>query len=181
MQTEENANMTFRKATAADIPAIAEIYADIHTQEENREVTIGWIRSIYPTEATAQAALARDDLFVGEDDGQIIGAAIINKQQVPEYTLGAWKHPAPDDEVMVLHTLVIPGKARRSGLGTAFLRFYEEYALEHGCRYLRLDTNARNAAARAFYKKHGYEEIGVVPTVFNGIPGVDLVLIEKML
>jgi len=29
------------------------------------------------------------------------------------------------------------------------------------------------------YKKLGYKEIGIVPTVFNGIPGVNLVLMEK--
>ena len=173
--------MTFRKATAADIPAIAEIYADIHTQEENREVTIGWIRSIYPTEATAQAALARDDLFVGEDDGQIIGAAIINKRQVPEYALGTWRHPAADEEVMVLHTLVISPKSARVGYGRQFVDFYEQYAKSHNCPYLRMDTNARNVRARAMYKKLGYEEIGIVPCVFNGIEGVQLVLLEKTL
>ena len=27
----------------------------------------------------------------------------------------------------------------------------------------------------------GYREIGIVPTVFNGIPGVGLVLLEKNL
>ena len=35
--------------------------------------------------------------------------------------------------------------------------------------------------ARAMYKKHGYDEIGIVPTVFNGIPGINLVLLEKHL
>ena len=44
-----------------------------------------------------------------------------------------------------------------------------------------MDTNERNTAARAMYKKHGYEEIGTVPTVFNGIPGVNLILLEKHL
>lgn len=29
------------------------------------------------------------------------------------------------------------------------------------------------------YKKHGYKEIGIVPTVFNGIPDVMLVMLEK--
>ena len=31
------------------------------------------------------------------------------------------------------------------------------------------------------YKRLGYQEIGIVPTSFNGIPGVNLVLIEKNL
>ena len=39
----------------------------------------------------------------------------------------------------------------------------------------------KNARARAMYKKLGYKEIGVIPTVFNGIEGVNLVLLEKKL
>ena len=38
-----------------------------------------------------------------------------------------------------------------------------------------------NILARALYKKLGYKEIDIVPTVFNGIPGVNLVLLEKHL
>ena len=44
-----------------------------------------------------------------------------------------------------------------------------------------MDTNARNRAARQLYAKLGYKEIGIVPTVFNDIPGVQLVLLEKHL
>ena len=31
------------------------------------------------------------------------------------------------------------------------------------------------------YEKLGYREIGVIPTTFNGIEGVNLVLLEKAL
>lgn len=31
------------------------------------------------------------------------------------------------------------------------------------------------------YKKLGYKEIDIIPTDFNGIPGIDLVLLEKYL
>ena len=46
--------------------------------------------------------------------------------------------------------------------------------------YLRLDTNAKNIRARRMYKALGYREIGIVDTTFNDIPGVELVLLEKM-
>ena len=57
--------------------------------------------------------------------------------------------------------------------------FYEQYALSHNCHYLRMDTNAINQRARTLYKKLGYQEVGIVPTAFNGIENVQLVLLEK--
>lgn len=186
---------TIRKATPEDIPAIAAIYDEIHDREAAGETTTGWLRDVYPVRKTAEDAVARGDMFVQEigsradgsksDGGQsgsrIVGTGIINQIQVDVYADGDWQYPAEDNEVMVLHTLIISRKTEERGLGKQFLDYYEAFALENGCRYLRLDTNARNKAARAFYKKHGYTEIGIVPTVFNGIPGVDLVLIEKKL
>ena len=44
---------------------------------------------------------------------------------------------------------------------------------------MRLNTNEKNKRAREMYRKLGYKEVGIVPTVFNGIPDVNLVLLEK--
>ena len=170
-----------RKATESDILGVSALYDDIHTEEESGRAVIGWERGVYPTENTARKALADGELFVDEEDGKIIGAAIINQRQVDVYAGAPWSFAVSDDEVMVLHTLVISPKAGGRGYGRRFVQFYEDYALSHGCRYLRMDTNERNSRARAMYAKLGYKEIGIVPTVFNGIPGVGLVLLEKTL
>ena len=173
--------MQIRKATAADIAAISRIYEEIHTEEEVGLATVGWIRGIYPTEATALAALKRGELFTAEENGKIVGAAVINQQQVDVYRDGCWKYYAAEEEIMVLHTLVISPRQSRRGFGRAFVQFYEAYALEHGCPFLRMDTNARNARARAMYARLGYHEAGIVSCIFNGIEGVQLVLLEKTL
>ena len=168
-----------RKAKPGDLDAVERIYAEIHDAEEAGVLTTGWIRGVYPTRASAEAALVRDDLFVLEDGGCIAGSGIINRLQVDVYEGAPWQNRVPDDQVCVLHTLVVSPAHRGRGLGREFIRFYERYALESGCTELRIDTNARNAAARAMYAKYGYREIDVVPTVFNGIPDVRLVLLEK--
>lgn len=170
-----------RLAEEKDLPYVSEIYEELHTAEENGLATIGWIRGIYPTEKTAETAFRNGELFIEEDNGKIVGAAIINRKQVDVYSDGDWIHDAPDDEVMVLHTLVISPSAAGRGYGRRFVEYYETYALENGCRYLRMDTNARNTRARTMYRKLGYREAGIVPTTFNGIEGVQLVLLEKML
>lgn len=173
--------MDIRKATINDIDAIEKIYDEIHTAEENGKQTIGWIRGVYPVRATAEAALTRDDLFVLEDAGEIYGTAIINKVQVDSYSKANWKYKVDDDQVCVLHTLAISPKSAGRGYGKTFIEYYEKYATDHGCIELRMDTNERNSVARRMYKKNGYTEIDIVPTDFNGIPGVNLVLLEKYL
>ena len=170
-----------RKALEADIPAVTVIYDKLHTEEEAGRATIGWIRGVYPTEDTARQALSRGDLFVQEDGGAIVGAAIINQTQVDAYYGGPWQYAAEDNEVMVLHTLVIDPDAAGRGFGKQFVAFYEDYAIQNGCKVLRMDTNSRNLRARAMYGRLGYREAGIVPCVFNGIAGVGLVLLEKML
>ena len=173
--------MEIRKATKSDLDGVTRIYDAAHDAEEAGKTTVGWIRGVYPTRETAQAALDRDDLFVLCEDGKILGAAIINQIQVDCYAGALWQYDAPDDRVCVLHTLVVDPAAAGRGLGTKFVAFYENWARAHGLFELRMDTNARNAAARRLYARLGYREIAVVPTTFNGIPAVDLVMLEKNL
>lgn len=158
-----------------------QLYDEIHTAEEEKKQQIGWIRGVYPVRATAEMAVQRGDLFVLEEDGDIVGTGIINKIQVDSYRYGSWKHQVPDDQVCVLHTLMISPRHSGRGYARCFLAFYENYAREHGCTELRIDTQEKNVAARTMYKKHGYTEIGILTTDFNGIPGIPLVLLEKYL
>ena len=46
-----------RPATADDLPRIEQIYDAIHTAEETGAASVGWARGVYPTRATAQAAI----------------------------------------------------------------------------------------------------------------------------
>lgn len=173
--------LVFRKATEKDIIKVSEIYEYVHTCTENGDLNTGWVRNVYPTYHTAQTAFERGDLFVAEDEGNIVGTAIINQIQMEEYRYAKWKYDAPDNEVMVLHTLAILPSASGNGYGKEFVKFYEEYALSQNCVYLRMDTNVINSAARAMYKKLGFWETGIVDCIFNGISDVGLVLLEKKL
>lgn len=174
--------MIIRKAEARDLDAIESIYNKIFSkEEESGKVTTGWERGIYPRRETAEAALKRNDMFVMEDDGYIVGSGIINKEQVDVYEKAKWKFAAKDSEVMVLHTLVIDPDKSGMGYGKRFVDFYEDYAREKGCKYLRMDTNERNKPARSLYKSLAFDEIDCLSCIFNGLEGVNLILFEKKL
>lgn len=170
-----------RKANKNDIAAVAAIYEHILDGEDANQPKIGWLKGIYPVEATARAALERDDLFVCVEDGKIVASAIINKTQVDVYADCKWSLDCKDSEVMVLHTLTVEPACAGHGIGRKFVAFYEDYARRNNCKALRIDTNAVNRAARTLYAKLGYTEVGIVPCVFNGIPDVMLVCLEKLL
>lgn len=74
--------MNIRKANGNDMDAVEKIYNEIHRAEQKGEAQIGWEAGVYPVRQTAEDALKRDDLFVLEDDGVIIGSGTINQNQV---------------------------------------------------------------------------------------------------
>ena len=169
------------KASREHINRIAAIYESIHDLEEAGGASIGWIRSVYPTRETAEDAFRRGDLFVQIEDGQVVGAAVINQIQPDSYRQGKWTCHAPDDRIMVLHTLVTDPHYMRRGFGRVFVAFYEQFARKQECFLLRMDTNARNRTARQMYAGLGYTEVDIVPCDFNGIPDIRLVLLQKVL
>lgn len=168
-----------RRATLGDLPAIEAIYNAIHDLEAAGALTVGWQRGVYPTAETARAAIHANDMFVLEHEGRVVASARINREQMPAYADVPWRYPATDDEVLVMHTLTVDPALSRRGCARLFLEFYETAARQMNCAALRIDTNARNAVARAMYARHGYVESGIIPCEFNGIPGVHLVCLEK--
>lgn len=168
-----------RLAANSDIVAITQIYDEIHTQEEKGITTTRWVRYVYPTRKTAEDAISLQEMYVLEDGGEIVAAAKINQEQMPQYSVADWTIPAKPEDVLVLHTLVVSPRVAKKGYGKAFIAFYNSLAKQRGCTVLRIDTNERNQVARKLYASVGFKEIGIVPCTFNGIEGVGLVCMER--
>ena len=98
------------------------------------------------------AATARGEraLLVAEDSGGTIGTVQLILD-LPENQ----PHRA-DVSKMLVH-----GRARRQGVGTAMLRAVEELARELGKSLLVLDT--ASAEAERLYARLGWERVGIVP------------------
>ena len=84
-----------RKANREDIASVVKIYDAILDDEEAGNRRIGWVRGVYPTFRTAEEAFEKGTLFVCEDDGKIVAAAKIDREQVPEYADCHWQRHSP--------------------------------------------------------------------------------------
>lgn len=171
--------MEIRLAKEEDISKIERIYDEIHEFEEEGKYSTGWIKGVYPTKNTILQGLSEKDLYVLENHLEIVASARINNKQMEEYKQGNWTKVLPNNQVLVLHTLTVRPKESGHGYARLFIEFYNCLAKRRNCCSLRIDTNAKNIKAREMYKDLGFEEVGIVPCEFNGITGVNLVLLER--
>lgn len=81
-----------------------------------------------------------------------------------------------DEDAHLCLLAVLPAWQRR-GIGARLVRWLEAAALEAGIGVIRLEARRRNAAARAFYRRLGYEEI-MLSTGYYG-PNEDAVRFAK--
>lgn len=173
--------MEIRKAKGEDIKEIGRIYSAIHDEIEAGRYNMKWQRDLYPTIAWAQERYEIGDLYVMEDDGEVVATAVINHNPLPEYFDGKWHQPQDYSKVLILHSLVVDPAKMKKGYGRAFVEYFEQMGIAAGCNRLRLDTQAMDMPARSLYHKLGYVEADFVPCQFKGIRDIDLVLIEKLL
>jgi len=78
-----------------------------------------------------------------------------------------------------LITLDVLAPYRRQGLGTLLLDAVETGLAARGVRSVELETATNNHAAIAFWQKHGYRTVGVLPRYYLG--RIDAYLMRKPL
>ena len=76
-------------------------------------------------------------------------------------------------------TIDVRAEARRHRVGSALLEAAEERARQNRSRHIFLETAVNNAAAIAFYKRHGYELIKTIPRYYKD--NLDALLLGKRL
>jgi len=73
------------------------------------------------------------------------------------------------DDVAHLNLLAVAAPHRRQGIGRRLIRWLSESAVEAGVFRIDLELRARNAAARAFYERLGFEALNVVQGYYQGL------------
>ena len=151
--------MTIRKAAAEDLQAIVSIYDEIHGREEAGEVTIGWIRDVYPVRKTAEDAISRGDMFVQEDEtGAVTATGIINQVQVDVYEKGEWQ--------MVFGLCTLPDYRQR-GFAQTLLKEFIRTAKSEGRKGVVLTCKKELIT---YYEKFGFVSEGVTEnSVIGGV------------
>jgi [ribosomal protein S18]-alanine N-acetyltransferase len=76
-------------------------------------------------------------------------------------------------------TIDVPPASRRFGVGSKLLATAEDRLSAVSCHSVVLETAVDNAAALAFYKRHGYSVVKTMPRYYSN--GLDAFVLEKEL
>ena len=170
-----------RKATAADIGAIEASYNEVFDREAETGSTTGWIRGVYPTRETIERGVNAGTMYVYYIGEKLAASVILNSYQPAEYYDIPWEYPARDEDVLVIHTLVVsPGMSGR-GVGSLMVAFAEGLAFGQGKAVVRLDTNVTNIPAQRLYSKLGFRLAGKHHALHEGTLDTELVYMEHLL
>lgn len=149
------------RATMADLEAVVALYGDICDHLATSGVNpCGWNREEYPTRDTALEWLARDWLYLLQEDGRIAAGIALTHKEEPGYAQGAWQVTADSEEIYALHTVVTHPDFQGRGYSRKLMTFAKEQGCRDGMKALRLDVAACNAPALALYESEGFACVG---------------------
>ena len=91
--------MQIRTATQADHPNVMVFYDAMNAEIGRQAFLHIQYRGGFPPNDMIVSAIDNKELFVGEEDGRIVAACIMNSKANASYKAVQWRSDAPEDQV----------------------------------------------------------------------------------
>lgn len=111
----------------------------------------------YPSREAFEKDIERDELFVLESDGKIIGTVVVSTLMDEEYHPVQWLTPNTNN--CYVHRLGVDPEYQGQGYARKLMDFAEDFARQAGFMSVRLDTFSQNKRNQHFYEKRGYQKL----------------------
>lgn len=145
-----------RPAKISEIPDILSItWACAQKMQENG--IFQW-NEHYPSEVAFKKDVERDELYVAEENGRILGAIVISTFMDEEYVPIKWL--TPNGNSTYIHRLCVHPDHQGKGLAQQLMDFAESYSRDNSFVSVRLDTFSQNLRNQRFYEQRGYQKLG---------------------
>lgn len=148
--------MKLRKATRDDLKNFEDILNRV--LEVGKVTGLNWTKN-YPRKIHFEEDLKNDELYVLEDNKEIIGAVCLNDKYDINYNKINFSY---SKRALLIHRLMIDGKFSNKGYGKKMIREIEKFALDNGYDSIKLDTNEKNKIAQKLYFGSGYIKKGMM-------------------
>lgn len=173
--------MNIRLCINDDILPVAAFYDTVVLHLEQTVNYPKWEYGVYPSRQSVERVIKLGVQYLCEDNGQILGAFVLNEEPQGAYEKGDWEKELKRGEYLVIHTLAVDPECRGRGVGKEMVSFCQEEAIRKGNRALRIDVVPGNIPAIRLYERMGFVFAGQVD-LERDIPEIpEFALFEKTL
>lgn len=151
------AQVEVRQARIEDIEPLVELVRECIDGMRRRGID-QW-DEIYPDRATLEGDVAEAAAFVATLQGTLVGMAVLNERQEPEYGDVPWLYGG---RAGVIHRMMVSPAVEGTGVARLLIERLEAQARTLGFDSIRLDAFTHNPRAIEFYQLAGYRNAGPV-------------------
>lgn len=112
----------------------------------------------YPNKQAFINDVKRNELYVLEDQNNIIGSLVVSSLMDEEYLAIQWL--TPNDNNVYIHRVAIDPEHQGQGNAQKLMAFAEQFARDNNYSSIRLDTFSQNQRNQKFYELRGYKKLG---------------------
>ncbi|MCK0158798.1 GNAT family N-acetyltransferase [Cellulophaga sp. F20128] len=113
---------------------------------------------LYPSKEAFVYDIVRNELYVLEIAGSVVGTIVISTHMDSEYEAVEWLTQSENNAY--IHRLSVHPEHQGKGYAQKLMTFAENYAKEKGFVSIRLDTFSQNKRNQRFYELRGYKKLG---------------------
>lgn len=161
--------MNIRAAVLPDFEPVLCFYDAMCKELQHKDFLPAENQGGYPSAQMIHDAICGEELYLGEEDGAIAAACLLDHHADELYDRVHWQTDVPKEQACVLHALRVREKYSGRGYGKAMVRHCIQIAREKHQKAIRLDTFEENKIAQNLYRSLGFQFIDAVELFYKDI------------
>lgn len=161
--------MLIREARIEELDKVMAFYEMMCRELASKDFLKKEYKGGFPPLEMVTEAIKNSCLYVGEENGEIAAAYIMNNECDPAYDAVPWRAEADKEHVSVLHALRVAPKYGGRGYAGCIVEHAAETARAKGQKAIRLDCLVENTIAHKLYLSHGFQIVGETEMYYEDI------------
>lgn len=161
--------MLIREARIEELDKVMAFYEMMCRELASRDFLPNGNKGGFPSVKMVTEAIKNSCLYVGEENGEIAAAYIMNNECDPAYDAVPWRVEADKKHAAILHALRVAPNYGGRGYAGRLVEHAAEAARAKGRKAIRLDCLVENTIAHKLYLSHGFQTVGETEMYYEDI------------
>ena len=159
--------MQIRVVNKNEYEKVRDFYYLLIDEMKDAKFSPGWEKDVYPSQDFLRKSIENGELYIGEENGEIISSMVVNHEYNDGYKKIQWSVQAEDSEILVVHALGVKRSFSGRGIAKQMGRKVMDMARNNQIKSIRLDVLEGNLPAEKAYMKIGFVYLDMVQMYYE--------------